>query len=73
MALVGWKAFEPDPKVGGAVYLGTHLLAQTALLATLGNPVSDIAMSVLVLLVSGSLVLFVFNRYFWCPQCLGPI
>jgi hypothetical protein len=73
MALLLWKAFEPSPKTGGAVYLGTHITAQVIELSYLGNPLADVVSYGLVLLLSGSLILFVFNRYFWCPQCAGPI
>lgn len=73
VALALWKAFEPAPKSGGAVYLGCHVVAQALLLNSFHNPMADIAMFVLMLLISGTLVLFIFNRYFWCPQCAGPV
>ncbi len=73
MALVLWKAFEPAPKKGGATYLSCHIITQAVMLNFFHNPVADIAMILLMVLVSGSLMLFVFNRYFWCPQCAGPI
>ena len=73
MALVLWKAFEPAPKSGGAVYLGCHIATQAVMLNFFHNPPADIAMFALMLLLSGGLMLFVFNRYFWCPQCAGPI
>ena len=69
VALVFWKAFEPSPGVSAVVYLGTHLVAQAALLNYFFNPLSDILFYLLILLGSGSLVLFVFRRYFWCPAC----
>ncbi|MEM8768875.1 MAG: hypothetical protein AAGE43_15615 [Pseudomonadota bacterium] len=72
-ALVCWKAFEPAPKAGGVVYLAAHLAAQGAMLATFNNPAGDIAAFLGILLASGSVILFVFDRYFWCPQCAGPI
>jgi len=73
MALVLWKAFEPAPKSGGATYLGCHVVTQIIMLNYFHNPAADIAMFVLMLLISGGLVLFVFNRYFWCPQCAGSV
>ena len=73
MALLLWKAFEPAPKTGGALYLGTHIITQGTLLFLLGNPVTDIVQFCATLLVSGVMILFVFNRYFWCPHCVGPV
>ena len=73
MALILWKAFEPAPIKGGAVYLGTHLIAQGLMLNTFFNPPADILAFLAVLLASGCLMVFVFNRYFWCPQCAGPV
>lgn len=73
ICLTFWKAFEPTPRLGAAVYVGTHVVAQATLLSLLENPLADIGMYCLMLLVSGSLTQFVFNRYFWCPQCAGPI
>jgi hypothetical protein len=71
MAVILWKAFEPAPKSGGAVYLGTHMAAQAVMLNGLLNPPADIAVFLAILLFSGTLMIFVFNRYFWCPQCAG--
>jgi len=71
-ALVLWKAFEPAPKPAAATYLGTHIATQIFWLANFGNPVTDIAAFSVVLLASGSGVLYVFNRYFWCPACIEP-
>ncbi len=73
MALICWKAFEPITPRGAPVYLGTHLAAQAAMLSVLGNPLMDILPFLITLLVSGSLILFVFTRYFWCPRCAGPV
>lgn len=73
MALVLWKAFEPAPLTGGAVYLGTHLLVQGIMLNAFFNPPLDILIFLAVLLTSGSLMIFVFNRYFWCPRCAGAV
>lgn len=73
MAVLLWKAFEPNPKIGGAVYLGTHIITQVTELTLLGNPLADVVSYGLVLLFSGSLILYVFDRYFWCPQCAGPV
>ena len=72
-ALVCWKAFEPAPKSGSIVYLLSHMTAQGAMLATFNNPLGDIVAFLGVLLASGSVILFVFHRYFWCPQCAGTI
>ncbi len=69
MAIVLWKAFEPAPLSGGAAYLGTHLLVQGIMLKGFFNPPLDIVYFLSVLLMSGCLMLFVFNRYFWCPHC----
>ena len=73
MALILWKAFEPEPIRGGAIYLTAHLVTQGLMLAVFHNPVADIALFLAVLLASGCLMVFVFNRYFWCPQCAGPL
>ena len=72
-ALLLWKAFEPAPKKGGTIYLTTHIVTQATVLSLSGNPVMDVLSFCVVLLLSGSLMLFVFNRYFWCPQCTGPV
>lgn len=69
VALVCWKAFEPSPLAGSVVYLGTHLVAQALMLNLLLNPLADILVYDLILLGTGSTILFVFNRYFWCPAC----
>ncbi len=73
MALILWKAFEPAPVRGGAVYLSAHLITQGLLLNLFHNPAADIAAFLAVLLASGCLMIFVFNRYFWCPHCAGPV
>jgi hypothetical protein len=73
MALILWKLFEPAPVPGGAAYISAHLIAQGILLGMLHNPPADIAIFLAVLLASGCLMIFVFNRYFWCPACAGPI
>lgn len=69
VALICWKAFEPSPLAGSVVYLGTHLVAQALMLNLLLNPLADILVYDLILLGTGSTILFVFNRYFWCPAC----
>jgi len=69
VALLLWKAFEPSPGVSGIVYVGTHLTAQAVMLTLFLNPIHDILIYLLVILASGTVVLFVFNRYFWCPTC----
>lgn len=69
MALILWKAFEPAPFPGSATYLGTHAAAQAFMLALLNNPPMDIVEVVLTLLASGTIILYVFDRYFWCQAC----
>lgn len=69
VAVVFWKAFEPSPLIGSVVYLGTHLAAQALMLNYFYNPIADIVVYEVILLAAGSTVLFVFNRYFWCPAC----
>ncbi|HEY5647140.1 MAG TPA: hypothetical protein VIS76_14410 [Pseudomonadales bacterium] len=69
MAVLLWKAFEPSPGPSSAIYLGAHATAQAILLNLFLNPIQDILVYLLVILASGSLVLFVFNRYFWCAAC----
>lgn len=73
ICLIFWKAFEPTPRIGGVVYVGTHVVTQGGLLTVLGNPLADVGLYCLMLLISGGLTQFVFDRYFWCPQCAGPI
>ncbi len=73
MALVLWKAFEPAPISGGAAYLGAHLISQGLLLNMFFNPPADIAAFLALVLASGCLMIFVFNRYFWCPHCAGSV
>jgi len=73
MALVLWKPFESRPRVGGVVYVGAHVITQATMLTLLGNPPFDVALYVLMLLISGGLIQFVFHRYFWCPACAGAV
>lgn len=73
MALILWKAFEPAPIPGGVTYLGAHLIAQGLMLNMFHNPPADIAAFLAVLLASGCLMIFVFNRYFWCPHCARSV
>jgi len=73
MALILWKAFEPAPRSGGAVYVGAHMAAQAVMLNSFFNPPADIALFLTIILGSGTLMIFVFNRYFWCPQCAGTV
>lgn len=73
MAIVLWRAFEPAPVKGGALYLGAHMLVQGVMLNGFFNPPMDILAFLAVLLASGSLMIFVFNRYFWCPHCAGAV
>ena len=39
------------------------------MLSLFGNPLGDIALCVVTSFACGAAVLFVFNRYFWCPAC----
>jgi len=73
MALVLWKVFEPAPRQGTALFLSAHVVAQALLLNQFNNPPTDILIYCLVLIASGSAVLFVFNRYFWCQECMGLV
>jgi hypothetical protein len=68
-----WKIFEPSPKVGGATYVATHVVAQASALTLMGNPPMDVLTYCSMLLVSGGVTQFVFHRYFWCPACAGPL
>ncbi len=69
MALVLWKAFEPSPFLSSVAYLGSHLITDAVMLKLVMNPLTDILIYLLIILASGSSVLFVFNRYFWCRTC----
>ncbi len=73
MALILWKAFEPAPIPGGAAYLSAHVITQGIMLTLFHNPLADIVAFLGVLLASGCLMIFVFDRYFWCPKCAGPV
>ncbi len=72
MALLLWKVFEPSPRRNPAIYLSSHILAQATMLTVLGNPLADVVFFCITLLGSGTLVMTVFNRYFWCPTCAAP-
>ena len=43
------------------------------LIPVMGNPAMDIFAYCMMVLVSGALTQFVFDRYFWCPACAGPL
>jgi hypothetical protein len=72
MALAFWKAFEPNPLRNPLLFIASHAVFQSAELATFGNPTRDILIYVAIIVVSGTLVSWVFRRYFWCPACLPP-
>jgi|GEM_PF-5052810 len=69
MALIFWKAFEPNPIRNSVIYVLAHAGFQTVELASFGNPTADIIAYVVIICLSGALVTFVFQRYFWCPAC----
>jgi len=72
MALVFWKAFEPNPLLNPILFVAAHAAFQSAELATFGNPMRDIGLYVAIIVASGTLVSWVFRRYFWCPACAQP-
>jgi hypothetical protein len=74
MALVFWKAFEPDPVRNPAIFVLTHAGLQAFELASFNNPTGDIVAYLIIILASGFTVTSVFRRYFWCEACarLGP-
>jgi len=69
VALVFWKAFEPNPLRNPLIFIAAHAVFQVAELTTFGNPGRDILYYVVVIGLSGLLVTTVFYRYFWCPAC----
>ena len=70
MALVFWKAFEPNPLRNPLIFIAAYAAFQAAELSTFGNPVADVARYVITIVVTGLLVSTVFRRYFWCPACI---
>lgn len=72
MALLFWKAFEPNPLRNPVIFIVSHAAFQSAELVTFGNPARDIVLYVIIIVVSGALVSAVFRRYFWCPACAQP-
>ena len=71
-ALALWKLFEPIANRGSVVFVGTHAMAQGALLAVLGNHVGDVIAVTAVVALSGTMVMGAFSRYIWCPHCAYP-
>ncbi len=69
LALVFWKAFEPNPVRNPAIFVITHAGLQSFELATINNPTGDIIGYVIIILASGFAVTSVFRRYFWCDAC----
>ena len=69
MAFVFWKAFEPEPVRNSLIFIAAHAGLQSFELVALNNPLGDVAAYLTVIVLSGSLVTFVFRRYFWCPAC----
>ena len=69
LALVFWKAFEPNSIRNPAIFVITHAGLQAFELASINNPPAVIIGYVSIILVSGFAVTGVFRRYFWCDEC----
>ena len=69
MACVLWKAFEPEPTRNPVIYVATHAVAQAAMLNLFNNPAADILTIIAIVIVSGTAVMALFRRYFWCEHC----
>ncbi len=69
MAVIFWKAFEPNPTRNPSIFVAAHLIFQMVELSNFGNPTGDLLAYATVILVSGVAVMGVFNRYIWCPTC----
>lgn len=69
MAFVFWKAFEPEPVRNSLIFIAAHAGLQSVELVALNNPLGDVVSYLTIIVLSGSLVTFVFRRYFWCPAC----
>jgi len=69
MSLVFWKAFEPNPVRNPLIYIVSHAGLQALELITFKNPISDVTTYMIIIVLSGLLVTWVFRRYFWCAAC----
>ena len=69
IACVLWKAFEPEPTRNPVIYVATHAVAQAAMLNLFNNPAADILTIIAIVIVSGTAVMALFRRYFWCEHC----
>ena len=69
LALVFWKAFEPEPMRNSLFFIASHASLQAIELIGFNNPMSDVASYVAIIIASGAAVTWVFRRYFWCPAC----
>jgi hypothetical protein len=69
LALIFWKAFEPEPMQNSLIFVASHASLQAAELITFNNPSADVAAYVTIIVLSGLAVTWVFRRYFWCAAC----
>ncbi len=69
LALIFWKAFEPEPMRNSLIFIASHAGLQAYELFTFNNPTGDIAAYATIIVLSGLAVTWVFRRYFWCPAC----
>jgi hypothetical protein len=69
LALIFWKAFEPEPMRTSLIFIASHASLQAYELVILNNPTADIAAYVTIIILSGLAVTWVFRRYFWCSAC----
>ena len=69
LALIFWKAFEPEPMRNSLIFIASHAGLQAYELFTFNNPMGDIAAYATIIVLSGLAVTWVFRRYFWCPAC----
>ena len=68
MALLFWKAFEPNPVRNPLIFIASHAGLQSFELS-FSNPPADVLAYVAIICVSGLIVTGVFRRYFWCDAC----
>lgn len=69
MSLIFWKAFEPNPVRNALIFIASHAGLQILELMTFKNPVNDVVAYVIIIVLSGLLVSWVFRHYFWCAAC----
>lgn len=69
LSLIFWKAFEPEPMRSSMIFIASHAGLQAYELFTFNNPPADVAAYVIIIVLSGLAVTWVFRRYFWCPAC----